>query len=276
MNNTVLKFAIYSLVGMMLFSCDIVEGPYMNEISGNTDTGEVVQKVLLEEFTGHQCPNCPAGALVAKQLENLYGNKFIVIAYHTGFFANTSGSFPADYRTAIGDEFRTIFGVNTYPSGLINRRNGMVMGPTEWSTTVSEVILQEPKLKLIINRTYNNSTRQLSVTVSAEALESLTSMKLSVFITESGLVSPQKTSNDPNYPNGVIPDYTHNHVFRGSLNGTWGTQIFDQGALEGSTESVSLNGTISENWVAANIEIVCFAYDSETGEIVQVESKKLL
>jgi hypothetical protein len=41
-----------------LLSCDIVEGPYAKKKGGTNDTTEqVVRKILIEDFTGHQCGN---------------------------------------------------------------------------------------------------------------------------------------------------------------------------------------------------------------------------
>ncbi len=273
----VINIARITLIAVVIATgCDIVEGPYVNPIEIPTDSNVVVQKVLLEEFTGHQCPNCPAGAEEASQLHSLYEGRFIVIAYHAGFFARTSSDFPIDYRTSVGNELNTHFGVVSYPAGLINRKGGNVVGVTEWSGLTSEVISQEPSLRLTISKTYNETTRLLNVTVTAKALAQLSSMNVSVFITESGMVSPQKTSNDPNYPSGVIPDYQHNHVFRASMNGTWGNEIFNAGAEANKTETLEMNYTISNDWNAENIHIVCFAYSNSTGEVIQVEEVNLI
>ena len=75
---------------------------------------------------------------------------------------------------------------------------------------------------------------------------------------------------------GTIPDYMHNHVFRASLNDTWGTNVFEGGATTGQSQSITASGTINANWNENNMHIVCFAYDSDTGEIIQVESKPLI
>jgi thiol-disulfide isomerase/thioredoxin len=255
----------------IIISCDIVEEPYTNTIIQPPDTGEVLQKVLLEEFTGHQCPNCPAGAKIAAQLDELYGDQFIIMAYHAGFFANTNASFPINYKTPTGEELKGHFGVISYPSGLVNRNNGEVLGTTEWATIAADLISQEPKLKLQINKDYNTSTRELCVTVTATAISSMESMYVCVFLTESGLISPQKTNDDLDYPDGIIPDYVHNHVFRNSMNGTWGTNIFTDGAAIDEIETLSVSCILNSEWNVANMDIVCFAYCIETGEVIQVE-----
>ena len=45
----------------ILYSCDVIEGDYMTSGTTNLgDTTSVVKKVLIEDFTGHRCPNCPS------------------------------------------------------------------------------------------------------------------------------------------------------------------------------------------------------------------------
>jgi len=50
---------------LIITSCDIVEGPYLTDETINpidTTTNTYVKKVLVEDFTGHKCPNCPDAA----------------------------------------------------------------------------------------------------------------------------------------------------------------------------------------------------------------------
>ena len=232
-------FSIFLGITIVFKGCDIIEEPYINSNIQPPDTEETVQKVLLEEFTGHQCPNCPAGAQIAKQLQNLYGDRFIIVAYHAGFFARTSTGFTTDYRTATGSELDIFFGNGSYPSGLVNRE-GEIMGSTQWGTAAAEILSKEPRLSLNFTREFNSTSRNLSVTVTLKSIETLNELKVSVFVTESGLISPQKTSGDPDYPDGTIPDYMHNHVFRASLNDTWGTNVFEGGATTGQSQSIKI------------------------------------
>ena len=262
--------AIILLFALFISSCDIIDEPYMNEPTNGGETGETVQKVLLEEFTGHQCPNCPNGAVTAEQLHQAYGNKFIVIAYHAGFFARTNTDFPMDFRTTEGTELNSHFNVEGYPAGVINRteyNSNLVTSNTAWPSATSGIMDIEPRLKLVINHTYTSGN--LSVTVKAKALSEIDPLRICVFITEDGLISPQET------PSGTVEDYVHNHVFRMSLNGTWGTETFTERATVDQEESITVQGAINPDWNSSNLNIICFAYNTESGEIIQVEEKSL-
>jgi len=55
----------------ILYSCDVIEGDYMTVGTNNPDdTTSFVKKVLIEDFTGHRCPNCPSAAAELEALEN--------------------------------------------------------------------------------------------------------------------------------------------------------------------------------------------------------------
>lgn len=79
------------------FSAGIV--PVLDAQSVSTQ----VQKkaVLLEEYTGVGCGNCPDGAAVASTIKEAAGNRFYVVAIHEGPYAEPWGDLP-DYRTDWG------------------------------------------------------------------------------------------------------------------------------------------------------------------------------
>lgn len=272
------KILILLIFSVIITACDVIEEPYTKPVDNNGNGEEVLQKVLLEEFTGHQCPNCPAAAKEASDLHDYYGDRFIIIAYHAGWFARTTADFPTDYRTAIGEEFNSFFQVTSYPKGMINRKlynSSLLLNPLDWGSAIESIVYNEPRVRLDITKTYIPTNRFLTVNATVKSLTDVNPLNVSVFVTESNLVSPQKVSGDSNYPDGLIPEYVHNHVFRGSLNGAWGSSAFSQGVGANRTETITVSGTLNESWIPENIEIVCFAYDASTGEVIQVEKIKL-
>ena len=54
---------IFIFTFFILSSCEVVEGPYQNEINSNGSSETVLQKILIEDFTGHTCRNCPEAAI---------------------------------------------------------------------------------------------------------------------------------------------------------------------------------------------------------------------
>ena len=112
-----LKYTISFFFGILLFnitSCDIVEGPYMIENGTNpvdTTSNNFVKKVLIEDYTGHTCPNCPDAARQLEAIQDFYGDQVIGMAIHIGkafampYPSSQSPKFQYEFRTKWGEEY---------------------------------------------------------------------------------------------------------------------------------------------------------------------------
>ena len=99
---------------LIITSCDIVEGPYLTDETINpidTTTNTYVKKVLVEDFTGHKCPNCPDAARELDAIHDIYGEQIIGMAIHVSksfarpYPASQAPSFQYDFRTQWGDNW---------------------------------------------------------------------------------------------------------------------------------------------------------------------------
>src|SRR5688572_21847715 len=86
---------ILSAVLISFNSCEEI-GPAIDLTEDTTaDTTYVVtqietpqdKNVVLEEFTGARCVNCPQGHVLLDNLENQHGERFIAISNHSEFLA---------------------------------------------------------------------------------------------------------------------------------------------------------------------------------------------
>lgn len=266
-------FSLALLTAVLITGCDIVEEPYLVPVTGGgTGPGEAVKKVLLEDFTGQKCPNCPDAAIVANNLQAVYGEQLIVVAVHAGFYAepSASGDFTADYRTQAGNELNDYFSFQGYPSGLVNRADYLgstVLFKDSWEGAVAAQVALPPQAVISFSNNYNSSTRKLDLTVETEFLEDLDgTFNLCVLITESGIVSPQQTSS------GVQADYVHNHVLRAYVNGTWGDPVGTSGqAVAGEKLTNAYSITLPAEWNADHCHVVAFVYHTVSNVVVQAE-----
>ncbi len=259
--------------------CDIIDPPYITDHEGNNGNGEDIRKVLLEEFTGHQCPNCPEGSRVAKELSDFYGDRLVIMSIHAGFFAEPSASpFGYDFRTEEGEDLHDFFGVSSYPTGMINRKSfdgSRLISPSAWGEAISQIIDLETDLRIDISLHHDSNTKQLEVNLNVHALKGLENQYyISAFITENKIIKPQRTNN-PDYPDGVIEEYEHNHVLRKSINTTWGEQLNEEPILSGDLFSKSYSVSLDDEWVAENCAVIAFVYDEDSLEILQVEEMPL-
>jgi hypothetical protein len=260
-------------------ACDIIEEPYLVPVGGNdtVPVEENVRKVLLEDFTGQKCPNCPEAAEIALTLKGIYGEQLVIIAIHAGFYAIPDNvNFTADFRTPEGNELNSSYNIAQYgyPSGMVNRTeyNGFpVVAREDWETAVGIEIIKPLQAGIKITNTFNSGTRQLDCQVESEFVESLTgTYNLCVVIIESGIVSPQETAQD------IDEDYIHNHMLRASMNGTWGEPVGTDGtATAGVTLTNTYHLTFPAAWNAENCAVVAYIYNAETLEIIQAEEKEL-
>ncbi len=171
--------ALFAVFILTAISCDIVEPPFMNEVDVS-DPGDtvVVKRVLIEEFTGHLCPNCPEGKEVANSLKSFYGDRIVVMSIHSGIFARplNDDDFYNDYRTGEGDEIASTFGVTQYPSGMVSRTgydNNLVLSPSAWGSAAAQLIEADPDFQIIIDISYHLPSHTLDIEVTTNALSSL-------------------------------------------------------------------------------------------------------
>jgi len=306
-----IKYIIATLFGILLFnitSCDIIEGPYLIDNNTNTvDTNTFVKKVLIEDFTGHRCPNCPAAAEELASLQDFYGDRVIGIAIHPSSQAFstpsplTASSYTYDFRTQFGDDIDNIFEITTVglPRGMVNRTGFDTqhqLGKDEWSSIVQMELEKAPIFGITLSSNVSNGNGTISIT--AEALtninldkkEKIEDYNIVICLTEKNIVQWQKDNTA-----GDIEDYEHNHVLRTMINTTFGESIgnsfvdgdiwekdysIDITTLENTNENYSLNTLFMGNgnckeWNEDNMEIVVYIYNTSNYEIVQVEEKHL-
>ena len=306
-----IKYIIATLFGILLFnitSCDIIEGPYLIDNNTNTvDTNTFVKKVLIEDFTGHRCPNCPAAAEELVSLQDFYGDRVIGIAIHPSSPAFstpsplTTSSYTYDFRTQFGDDIDNIFEITTVglPRGMVNRTGFDTqhqLGKDEWSSIVQMELEKAPIFGITLSSNVSNGNGTISIT--AEALtninldkkEKIEDYNIVICLTEKNIVQWQKDNTA-----GDIEDYEHNHVLRTMINTTFGESIgnsfvdgdiwekdysIDITTLENTNENYSLNTLFMGNgnckeWNEDNMEIVVYIYNTSNNEIVQVEEKHL-
>ena len=96
-------------------------------------TKEVTKRnVLIEEFTGKKCVNCPIGHIEAKAIEEAYPGRVWSINIHGGFYSSTE--YP-NLNTTICDTIGTYYNPAMFPSALINRQTAGTLANTRWRSS---------------------------------------------------------------------------------------------------------------------------------------------
>jgi len=258
-------------------ACDKIDAPYKETHNTGTDTTTYVQKVLIEDYTGHRCGNCPRAHEKLHEIIDLYGDKVIGMALHSGFFADPlPPDYPSDFRTTEAEELANAFGVSQWPIGTVNRtayNSSVLLSYDAWTEAAAEILEQEPQAYISVQSAYSSSANKVDASISVKLLQSITvPVKLCVYLTEDSIISAQ-TDYDQN-PN-LISNYVHMHVFRKSFSGTWGTEVPVSSKQIGDTLLRNLSLNWNSAWIKKNCHVVAFIYDVNTNAIIQVNEGKI-
>jgi hypothetical protein len=259
---------------LFILSCDRVKPPY-EDVSSDLTGG---RKVLVEDFTGHKCGNCPRASKAIYDLKSLYGDKLIIMAVHAGGFATpfppNAPYYTYDFRTTEGTQLDTDFGISAAgnPNGLVNRRNvngSYIISSTDWAGQVADVLSSTDAVpaKLTITNSYDDASRTLTSEITSEFFRTIQGThRLTVYMVEDSIVNWQKDYDV--IPND-IPDYVHREVLRGSMNGTYGEVISP--TVIGNVINTTYTSSLGSDWNEKHLSVIAFIYDEATREIIQVE-----
>ncbi|NPD47720.1 MULTISPECIES: Omp28 family outer membrane lipoprotein [unclassified Lentimicrobium] len=264
-------FLALTIIGFSFAACDKIEAPYTQEVEKPVGN----KKVLLEDFTGQKCVNCPLAHEIAHTLQDTsnYGEKLIVVAIHAGFFATPSAApFDYDFRTEAGDIYESYFSVQTYPTGMVNRVNtdgNYLIDKDGWATEVAKQFEETSLVNIEITPSLNGN--KLSGEVNLDFIEGFASQgNVQIWITEDSIIKPQVV------PGGMEEDYVHMHVLRGAINGNWGEALPSASYNSGDNESISFsNFQLGDDWVTDKLSLVVYLYEQESKKVIQVEEIKI-
>lgn len=269
-----MKRLIAALVSLMLITaCDNIDENNRYKDSGKMDAQK---RVLLEDFTGQSCPNCPTAALIATELQKASNGNLIVVSIHAG------GLSYKQFRTAEGDEYLKTFYSDGdeigYPAGMIDR--SMINGnrvSTEyhkWSSYITDRYQEKAKVGLQVSCVDDRNSNHVVIHTTLEGISAGDEpLRLQLWLIESGIVSWQSVAS-PDGSTTTNPSYIHNHVFRESINGVWGEDIK---LSDGENLKKQNNFTLdTDKYNAANCQIVAFVYNSSTYEVYQSAECNLL
>ncbi len=245
-----------------------------------------VRKVLVEDYTGHTCGNCPYAADVLHELECEWGDRVVPMAVHVGFFAdvqnNSDGSYSTNFKTPAGNQWNTFFGNSSQglPNGLINRRNTGGSFPqsyTVWAAQVSNLLAVPADAVLEMQNSYSAASRTVSTSIDVRVLNNLSNgpYNISVCLTEDSVVDWQK-DYDPALEDENVPDYVHMHVLRNNFNGTWGDPIGSGNLTAGTVLNVNYSIEIDTAWNENHCNVVAFIYRTDNKEVIQAEYRPVL
>ncbi len=277
---------------LLATACDKVDEGLVvtNEqnIPVNTDTVFVLdsvivnqKQVLLEDFTGHKCVNCPEAAIVAHEWAEMYDHRLIIYAVHAGFQAtpDASGLYTYDFRNPTGDALFNYFNEPFNPSGTVNRveydgSTVLLFVTGDWEEAIP-IELAKPSvidMKVVSKYFPNSSSVLINITSTVNsALDS--KYKIVVLLAEDLIIRPQRNNNEEIGPVPDWVDYHHLNVLRDGVTSTFGEYMTADGTVsQGETYYNQFYYELDQPWVSdtADYNIISFIFDEANDEILQV------
>ncbi|MBK6573194.1 MAG: Omp28-related outer membrane protein [Saprospiraceae bacterium] len=274
----ILKFSfLYISLILFLNSCSDWEQPIQLPNSGGIKSSRVL---LVEEFTGASCPNCPSGTAELKGIIDKYPDNIVAVGIHSNFLAAPATVGEVDLRTPEAQAIETFLGAWLgKPEAAFNRKkfnnqNGIRIGkPDTWITFVEQELKEVHEAELKISNKYDSTTRELQITLTATALLTIAKpIYIHALITESEISASQKNQT------GILKDYVHEHVLRKLITPVAGELLInslDVGKSVSKTFTYILPPQ-DRVWVAEHCATVGFiSYAEQEKYVIQAAESKI-
>lgn len=210
---------------LLLVGCDAVERPDR----WREDPAPIVPRrnVLLVDFTGQRCSNCPAAAdLLHSLTAGPAGARIIAVSVHGGALALSTDASP---RGLAGPDARRLTDearVSSWPQGTVDRPvGGTLLRPSAWNTALAERLAlaadadAAAQQSLVADAHVALATRTLSYTLRPRHLTDAAGQPdaetyLHLWLVEDSITAPQTLADGTERA-----DYLHRHVLRLDLTG---------------------------------------------------------
>ena len=180
------------------------------------------RNVLIEEFTGRKCVNCPDGHKIVNSLVFSNPGRIWSVNIHTGSYSPTN--YP-NLNTSIGNTYMNAFSVSGYPAGVVNRTTKAV-GREYWESYTKQQLQQVAECNVAGQVLVNMETRVATVNVEVYYTSTSASAKnyLTVMMLQDSIIGPQ-TGGNTNPAQVINNQYVHMHVLRDVVTPIWGDTI---------------------------------------------------
>lgn len=229
------------------------------------EPAEVAKRVLLEDFTGQRCINCPEASELIERLQEEYGaDNVIAVGIYGGINGTSSNGTPFPLYTEAGGWYYDHWGVANRPQpfGMVDRQG--FIDTSAWPQAVYSNIQKQAEVMLEAECDYDEVSRNVGITVTADGVANIDG-SLQVWLVEDSVVSLQ-------FLPGISQpdmDYVHNHVFRATVNGQMGDDI---SVVQGERVEREFTYEISQDWKPEDMSVVAFIYN-DTGVLQTVKAK---
>ena len=228
--------------------------------------------VLIKDFTGARCVNCPEAAEYAHNLQHqLDEDHIFIMSVHAGYLAQPLGQFP-DFLTDEGTEWYNNNSSNPlFAVDHVALTEGNTLYVEQIDAPVVAALEEEQSFEILVTPRYDETSRQLDVEARAVALAEMEGQfYITACLVEDHIVGWQTI------PGGVDKEYDFRNVFRGTLNGAYG-EAFEANHVDANDAFYfNYSSEINPDYNADECYLMVYVYDKSQGDkILQTTVRKI-
>jgi hypothetical protein len=253
---------------------DINLGGNKNSVSDTTYIESPVasaelKNVLIEEFTGVRCPNCPQGHQIIAGLKTTYADRVVSVSLHPINSLGAPYAFSAqDFRSPKAQSLFDYLGqIGLQPAAAVDRKkfsgeSNILLDKNKWNTNVANQFAISPPVNLLLDKSLDTTNNELTVFAELHYTQNVSELnKLTLLLTESDIVTSQL--------DGSIIDtfYVHKDIMRDYVTDTKGDVI------SGTTEAGRVirkvyKKVLDAAWKPENMHLVGFVHEYQNTDVV--------
>ncbi len=281
MSNISIKQLILATLGMLLLldSCQEV-GPDIN-LHGNqnsvSDTTYIespvataeTKNVVIEEFTGVRCPNCPQGHVLIANIKAANPNRVLSVSLHPINSLGAPYAYSAqDFRSQKAQTLFDYLGqIGLEPAAGIDRKqfsgqSNILLDKNAWSNYVTQQLSVTTPVNIVLDKSYDSTNRELTVVAELHYTQTVNEEnKLTILLTESDIITAQL--------DGSVVDtfYSHKDVMRDFITDTQGDAI-TPAREAGRVVRKVYKKVLDAAWKPEHIYILAYVHEFQNSKII--------
>ena len=255
---------------MMLFvsGCDKIDINNTHKPFNPSGHGKTV---LIKDFTGVRCVNCPAAAEAVHELQHELGeDRVFIMSVHAGYLAQPIGKFP-DFTTPEGTAW---YGNNSsnplFSVDHVALTDGNTLYVEQIDAPLSDALAENQTFEVFTTANYDEETRQLGIETDVVATADVVgNFYVTVCLLEDSIVGRQVV------PGGIDTAYVFRNVFRGTVNGADGDTFYNGPVYIDDEYIYKYNIELDSAYNADQCYVMVYLYDKTDGKILQTNLKKI-
>lgn len=246
------------------------------EIGPSISIAKTDRIVVVEEFTGVRCVNCPQGSAEIEALLQTYPDNLIAISIHGGIFSAPYPESTVDFRTADGNDLIPYLnapstGPAGYPAAVINRKwfTGQIdraVFQASWAGLIANEIQSQADVRVTLSKSYDTTSRELKISSELYFTEDVAGdVNFTALITQDNIEDVQLDQS------GKVPNYVHKHVLRKVITSSYAGDLIGTDITKESLYNLNYSYTLPNEWNASQCHVIVFVNknDGATIDILQ-------